>query len=98
MIIVSFNFYWRAVPEPKDVPHGVLEQGLKYIMAPRMWSHDGTLRGTAILDEGDIGYLTGMLDGISPQRKYMYNSLQELIDNIKEYGRVFIWIGDSDDY
>jgi hypothetical protein len=95
--MVSFNFYWKAVPEPQDVPRGDLETRLKYFMAPRMWGHDGTLRGDTVLDGGDIAYLTGMLDALK-EDQFMHKSLEDLINNIKEHGRVFIWIGDSDDY
>jgi hypothetical protein len=90
---MSFSLYWRPAAPPPPDHH--LDPQLKYKISPKLWDHDGTLRGEPYQLSKDhprtMGYLEGMADaGIA--------GAQELIDAINEHGTVEIFIGDQGDY
>lgn len=91
---MSFGLYWR--PAPKEVPPAHdLPVDLKYVLARRLWGHDGTLRGEAVLTGTIIPYLEGIADARG--NSDAAEGARELIKAIKEHGAVELWIGDADD-
>jgi hypothetical protein len=77
--------YWR--PAPKDVPPvEELPYQLKKAVAQRLWGHDGSLYGDAVMiGKSMVDYLEGLADaGI--------DGAADLIAAINEHGAVVIWI------
>lgn len=90
---MSFSLYYRPVPKeippPRDLP-----VGLKYVIAPRWFDHDGSLRGRCVLDKRHVPYLEGIADA---NRGEASQGAAELVGAIGEHGAVELWIGDADD-
>lgn len=85
---MSTNLYWDIV---KEKEHKSLDNQLKYILAPKYWNHDGSLRGEDIfLVAEDIPYLCGIRDG--SRDKDIKKSIDILVDAIQKYKCVKIWL------
>lgn len=84
---MSTDLYWR----PVDYGRHALSKQLKYAIAERFWDHDGTLTGSYFrLSANHIEYLNGIADATSNDE--VRKSVKELLDAIKRYGEVEIWI------
>ena len=83
---MSSTLYWR--PAPKDVPPAEgLPYELKKAIARRFWDHDGSLHGDEIeVGAAEVPYLEGLSDG-------GVDGAEELLQAIREHGRVLLWIG-----
>lgn len=68
-----------------------LANGLKYILGPTYWGHDGTLSGEEVyLTEDQLKYLCGIRDGTRDEQ--IKDSVNILIKAIQKYGSVRIWL------
>lgn len=86
---MSTSLYWEPV-KPRKANTNITDQ-LKYIIAPRYWSHDGSLMGEkVILDSGEISYLCGIKDGTRDADIKV--SIELLIQAIENYGAIKIWL------
>lgn len=93
---MSFGLYFR--PVPKEVPPAEsLSVALKYKIAPRIWGHDGTIRGQVFLTRKDLPYLEGIRAGAGLNSE-AGSGADHLIIAIKKHDAVSVWIGDPDDY
>ena len=86
---MSTSIYWEPVEQRKEYPH--ITDQLKYILAPKYWDHDGSLRGEDVyLTREDIPYLSGVSDG--SRDADVRKGIKILIDAINKYGSVKIWL------
>ena len=81
---------WRPVPK-EPPPENVLPGALKLTIARHLWDHDGSLRGDPVtVDQAFVPYLQGVADAGG---KEVADAAGELIQAIREYGEVELWIG-----
>ncbi len=86
---MSSSIYWEPVEKKKE--QKPITDQLKYILAPRFWDHDGSLRGEDVyLTEAEVHYLSGVSDG--SRDKDVREGIKILIDAINKYGGVKIWL------
>lgn len=86
---MSTSIYWEPVEKKKEHKH--ITDQLKYILAPRFWDHDGSLRGDDVfLTASEIPYLSGVRDG--SRDKDVVKGVDVLIEAIQKYGMVKIWL------
>lgn len=84
---MSSSLYWRPVKPIKR--HGGYGHPLKGIIAKKFYGHDGSLSGGDItLDETHIKWLEGVKDALYD----CVDDANELIDGIRQYGEIAIWI------
>ena len=84
---MATNLYW-ATPSRRD---RVLGYQLKFILAPRLWEHDGSLGS----DHTPVGRdLIPFLEGVVAATgvREVKAEAQKLIDLIERYGEVEIWL------
>jgi len=85
---MSTSLYWEPVIPVKGKS---LDNQLKFIFGPTYWNHDGALVGEEVhLNTSEIPYLCGVRDATPhPEVK---RDIDTLIDAIKKYGSVKIWL------
>lgn len=87
---MSFNLYFYPDPQPQKK---TLCKGLKYVISPRMWGHDGTLPGGPIqVGSETISFLNGIIEATGNQD--VREAAKELISAIIQHGTVVLEISD----
>ncbi len=84
---MSLSLHWRPAQPAQSWPR--LPYALKSVIARRLWGHDGSVPGEeTLVGLSEIDYLDGLADaGV--------DGALELRNAIKNYGAVFVWIGDG---
>ena len=88
--MTTFGLWWA--PPPEEMGWKSAEDQLKYLLAPRLWDHDGSLRSPAIVvGEELILYLEGVKAATTIED--VYDGANRLINAITQYGRIQLRIG-----
>jgi hypothetical protein len=89
---LSFGIYCQWPPADKP-PVVSLPQPLKYVLAKRLWGHDGSLRGEAILGKDSVEYLQGICDASDPDGD-VAKGAKMLMTLIRRHGDMKLWVGE----
>ena len=79
-------FYAPRLPQA----HQSLTKGLKFILGPVYFGHDGSLSGSAVLTRNDLPFLAGVKAATNDSA--IAQDAQTLIDTIEQYSEIDIWL------
>ncbi len=81
---MSTNLFWQ--PETSRADRS-LPKALKYIMARRLWDHDGSLSGDpVVINASEVPYLEGVRDATSDVD--VNRAAKQLIEAIIKHGTI----------
>ncbi len=81
---MSTNLFWAPVTASADRS---LPKALKYIIARRLWDHDGSLSGEpVVINASEVPYLEGIRDATSDTD--VNRAARQLIEAIIKHGTI----------